>query len=294
MSLCNHVHYDTMLKCMALQEWTNMDPESLERQCRSVGALYDADDREATIDRLVGQRIFTLYGASGVPDDVLENAGVSGKEQSTHESDSHEDNDGARVGLIDGYGSGSDAETSPVPELGEGETLFNSVPVPHSDHVPDAEAHAKAAEAAKQWEEIEDDEPVASDAKPMSQYLFEKQAEAARAAAAAAAERAAAAAAAQERLQLLEEEEARLQMLRERQEAAAFSGQVSPAGDSHRREEEQDMHEHGERRDSQFLVGLEAGEVAPDRARVPAAGSEELRRQTREIELRVRLTAVVR
>jgi hypothetical protein len=257
-----------------------MDPEALERQCRTVGVLYYADDLEATIDHLVGQRIFTLYGTSGVPAAVLDGTGGSGNEA----GDSNENSKGG-VGLITGYGSGSDAEDSPVPELAEGQTLFSSVPVLRPDPVADAEAHAKAAEAAKQWEEIEEDEPEATDTKPMSQYLFEKQADAARAAAAAAAERAAAAAAAQERLQQLEEEEAQLQALRERQEADALAGKASPAAEARG-----EWCERAEQENVQALAGLEAGEVAPERGAGPSAGSDEYRRQMREIELRVWLS----
>ena len=248
-----------------------MEAAALERQCRLAGVPFHADDVACSVDALVGQRVFTLYGASGVPAHVL--AGEEGTAAGADEGRRAADGGAA---LVSGYGSGGDSDGGDA----GGATLFGTKV---ADAEPDPEAHARAAAAAKQWEQIDDEATGAADAKPMSQILFERQAEAARVAAVAAAERAAAAAAAQERLRLLEEEEARLraaQATREAREAAA----------ARRRRRDGDDEGRWGRAGSE---GLEAGEVEGDVAEAagPQAGSEEHRRQMREVELRVRARA---
>ena len=174
-----------------LQEWSSLSPEFLERQCRQSGVLYESANKDGTIDRLVARHVYTLYGASGPPADVLE-AAASGEVAADRSSggaaapagDSREDSGGGgKGGLVVGYESGSDAGAeSPPHQLADGQTLFSAQPDGSGGHNAAAQAAAavekaaRDAEAARQWEAVDDEPAHPAEAKPMSQILFEKQA----------------------------------------------------------------------------------------------------------------------
>jgi hypothetical protein len=266
-----------------------MSADSLEQQCRENGVLYDELDRDVTIDRLVARKAFALYGASGPPESALqpltEPAVAGGGGPATGEGAKKRGDSGAAAAMLGlGYGSGSDGGESPERELQEGQTLFGALGAQDSGAQANVQCAAKDAAAAKQWEEIEEEEETRED-KPMSQYLLEKQAREAAVAAAAETEARAIAAAAAERMRLLEEEEQRLQEAQAAREAV----EAHEAEQTHAAEismaRSWDGGEGGRE-----AVELEAGEVGHALAGLagPKPGSEEYRRQMREVELRVR------
>eukprot|EP00892_Ulva_mutabilis_P012107 jgi/Ulvmu1/9269/UM050_0018.1 len=156
-----------------VKDWMDLASDDMERTCKLMGVLYDAENKDLCVDRLVMQYTFTLYGVEGPPASVLEaivaaRAGTNGSAA----AEAGAATPATKLDLLAAYDSDSEGEDgrkggAPIEQdttgTGAGADL----------HV-DEEVQKKA----NQWESIEEEEEL-QDGKSMSQWLIEKQAKAA-------------------------------------------------------------------------------------------------------------------
>lgn len=147
-----------------------MPDDELERTCKMMGVLYDAESRDVCLDRLVMQNIFSLFGVHGPPTSVLE-ALVSSKQEDRGTTQSAP-LPATKLGLLAAYESDSEGEDGAKAGSRDQGTASGA-----SRWDTDNDVQLKGTdmqEKAQQWEQIEE-EAAAPDEKPLSQWLLEKQ-----------------------------------------------------------------------------------------------------------------------
>lgn len=151
-----------------------MPVDEMERTCKLMGVLYDADNKDLCVDRLVMQYTFTLYGVEGPPASVLEaivaaKAGADGSATAQVETATP----ATKLDLLAAYDSDSEGEDGRKGSASarQDNSQKGATNVTGTEAVPVDEDIQKKA---NQWESIEEEEEP-QDGKSMSQWLIEKQ-----------------------------------------------------------------------------------------------------------------------
>lgn len=149
-----------------------MAEDDLERTCRMMGVMYASESKDVCLDRLVMQNIFSLFGVHGPPASVLE-ALVSSKHEDSGTKQSAP-MPATKLGLLAAYESDSEGEEGTKAgnsdQAKASKVSTSRWATDHDVQLTDADIQEKA----QQWEQIEE-EAQATDEKPLSQWLLEKQ-----------------------------------------------------------------------------------------------------------------------
>lgn len=149
--------------------------DEMERTCKLMGVLYDAENKELCVDRLVMQYTFTLYGVEGPPASVLEaivaaRAGADGSSAAQAGTATP----ATKLDLLAAYDSDSEGEDGRKAGAAAGQEGSEKAAAVASGVADAAPVDEDIQKKANQWESIEEEEEL-QDGKSMSQWLIEKQ-----------------------------------------------------------------------------------------------------------------------